>query len=76
MTLVVFSLPVLFEPIHKIDERSQVFLMEEETSRLNLDEFPYHFVFWNVGKNNMLMILRKDCKLVRDAWSVGIFLAF
>ena len=67
MTLVVLSLPIFFEPVYKIHERREVLFMEVKTFWPHLDKLFDNLFFRKIGQNDMLLVLWKNHKSVRNA---------
>ena len=53
-----------------------VLVVEVEAARAHLDELFHHTFIRHVAKHDILWVVRKDCKPVRDARWVLLFLLF
>ena len=73
VTLVVFSLPIFFEPVDQIHERRQILFVEVETFGSDFDELLYNLFFREISQDDVLLVLWKNDKSIRNSWSVSIF---
>jgi hypothetical protein len=66
-SLVVFGLPLVFEPVNELHERSKILLVEVETFWSHLDELFRDSLTRHISKHYMLLILGQYGKSVRDS---------
>lgn len=74
--LVVLGLPLIFEPIDQVNERSQILLVEVEASRSDLDELFDHLLSWNISEHEMLLVLGQNGEPIWNTAFVGVLLIF
>ena len=65
---------LLLKPVDQILERIPILVMEEESSWLDLDELTNQLFLWNVCQNQVLRILIKTSKLVRNSRCICLLL--
>ena len=65
---------LLLKPVDQILERIPILVMEEESSWLDLDELTNQLFLWNVCQNQVLWILIKTSKLVRNSRCICLLL--